>query len=181
VRLGVPGLDELWGGSLAPGASVALTGPAQSGKTWFAVQFLLAGAERGDLLLYAKVSPRKEARETLPLTARLAELEKSGRATLQSERLNRPLTAWLGTWLEQNGKEARVAIEVASSIDELSPREASWLADAQRELAARGVAARLQRTDRPVTATVSELALVKHCAARASMQQQRRLRCASCG
>ncbi len=86
VRLGVPGLDELWGGGLTPGASVALSGPAQSGKTWFAVQFLLAGAERGDVVLYAKVSQRKEARETLPLAGRLADLEKSGRVTLHNER-----------------------------------------------------------------------------------------------
>ncbi len=141
LRFGVPGLDELLAGALVPGASVALSGPSQSGKTWLALQFLLAGAERGDALLYAKVSSRKEARETLPLAAQWDELVRAGRATQLAERLNRPITTWLGTWLDRFGRDARVVIEVASSAPELSPREASWISDAQRELLARGVSA----------------------------------------
>jgi AraC-like DNA-binding protein/ABC-type glycerol-3-phosphate transport system substrate-binding protein len=135
LRLGAPGLDELVGGALAPGAALALSGPPQSGKTWLAVQFLLA-AEPGDSLLHVRVSPRKEAREELPLASRLRE---QGHATLQNERLNRPVTPWLNSWLERVGRDARVAIEVAADIDELSPRESIWVADAHRELRERGV------------------------------------------
>ena len=141
VKLGVPGLDALIGAALAPGASIALSGPAQSGKTWLAVQFLLAGNTDGQALLYVKVSPRKEAPEVLPFAEQLREFERSGRASVKSERLNRPLAPWLGAWLDRAGSDSRIVIEVAASIDELSPREASWLSDARRELALRGVTA----------------------------------------
>jgi AraC-like DNA-binding protein len=135
----VPGLDELLVDALAPGAGVVVSGPAQSGKTWLAVQFLLEGAEQGSALLYAKVSPRREARETLPLAERVTELTRLGRLTVQHERLNRPITSWLGTWLDRFGRDVRVVLELAASLDALSPREASWLGDAQRELRERGV------------------------------------------
>lgn len=141
MKLGVPGLTALIGAAVVPGASIALSGPAQSGKTWLAVQFLLAGSGDGQALLYVKVSPRKEAHEVLPFAEQLRELEQSGRANVKGERLNRPLTPWLGAWLDSAGSDARIVIEVAANIDELSPREASWLGDAQRELVARGVTA----------------------------------------
>ena len=141
VKLGVPGLDALIGAAMGPGSSIALSGPAQSGKTWLAVQFLLAGSTERQALLYVKVSPRKEAHEVLPFAEQLRELEQSGRATIKGERLNRPLAPWLGAWLESAGSDARIVVEVAANLDELSPREASWLSDAQRELAARGVTA----------------------------------------
>lgn len=161
VRLGVPGLDELLGNALQAGASVALSGPAQSGKTWLAVQFLLAGAAQGATVLYVKVSARKQPRETLPFAEQLAELETSGRATLQNERLNRPLTAWLVSWLERFGRDVRVVVEVAASVDELTPREASWVTDAARELAERGVTAlftvRASGTEPRVIAQLSQL------------------------
>jgi AraC-like DNA-binding protein/KaiC/GvpD/RAD55 family RecA-like ATPase len=139
VALGTPGLDEVLGRALPAGACIALSGPPQTGKTWLAVQFLLAGAEQGDSVLYAKVSPQQGPRETLPFAARLSELSKQGRCVLQSERLNRPLMAWLGAFLERFGRDARVVLEIATGIEQLSPRESAWLGDAQRELAARAV------------------------------------------
>ena len=111
VKLGVPGLDALIGAAMGPGSSIALSGPAQSGKTWLAVQFLLAGSTERQALLYVKVSPRKEAHEVLPFAEQLRELEQSGRATIKGERLNRPLAPWLGAWLESAGSDARIVVE----------------------------------------------------------------------
>jgi circadian clock protein KaiC len=45
---GVPGLDEMTGGGYPAGDAVLLTGPAGSGKTTFATQFLAAGLARGE-------------------------------------------------------------------------------------------------------------------------------------
>ncbi len=161
LRLGVPGLDEVLVGALEPGACLALSGPAQSGKTWLAVQFLLAGAEHGESVLYVKVSPRKESRETLPLAEKLDELVLQGRVTLQNERLNRPLTPWFTAFIDRVGRDARIVIEIAASIDELSPREGLWVTDAAHELAARGITSlltiRAPGTEPSVIAAVSKL------------------------
>ncbi len=55
----------------------------------------------------------------------------------------------------------RIAIEIASSVDELSPREAAWIADAQRELSTRRITAlftlRAAGADPAVIAQVSKL------------------------
>lgn len=141
MRLGLPGLDELLEGALGSGASVALSGPAQSGKTWLAVQFLLAGAAQGQTLLYARVSARKELREQLPFAQQLGELAERGRFTQLSERLNRPLSSWLVPFVERHSREVRVAIELSCELSQLSPREVAWVGDAQRDLLERGVAA----------------------------------------
>lgn len=45
---GVPGLDEMTGGGYPAGDAVLLTGPAGSGKTTFATQFLADGLTRGE-------------------------------------------------------------------------------------------------------------------------------------
>jgi circadian clock protein KaiC len=48
LSTGVPGLDEMMGGGIPQGDVVMLTGPAGSGKTTFATQFIADGLARGE-------------------------------------------------------------------------------------------------------------------------------------
>jgi circadian clock protein KaiC len=45
---GVPGMDEMIGGGIIAGDAVLLTGPAGSGKSTVATQFMVAGLSRGE-------------------------------------------------------------------------------------------------------------------------------------
>ena len=45
---GVPGLDEMMGGGIPAGDAILLVGPAGSGKTTFATQFVAEGLRRGE-------------------------------------------------------------------------------------------------------------------------------------
>jgi circadian clock protein KaiC len=47
LRTGVPGLDDMMGGGIPEGDAVMLTGPAGSGKTTFAAQFVAQGLSEG--------------------------------------------------------------------------------------------------------------------------------------
>jgi len=48
LETGVPGLDEMMGGGIPAGDALLLTGPAGSGKTTFATQFIVAGLRAGE-------------------------------------------------------------------------------------------------------------------------------------
>lgn len=53
LRTGVPGLDEVTGGGIPAGDVVLLTGPAGSGKTTFATQFVAQGLSDGESCVVA--------------------------------------------------------------------------------------------------------------------------------
>jgi circadian clock protein KaiC len=53
VSSGIAGLDEMMGGGIAIGDSLVLAGPAGSGKTTFAVQFIAAGLRDGESAVIA--------------------------------------------------------------------------------------------------------------------------------
>jgi circadian clock protein KaiC len=48
LSTGVPGLDEMIGGGVIAGDAVMLTGPAGSGKSTVATQFMVAGVTKGE-------------------------------------------------------------------------------------------------------------------------------------
>jgi circadian clock protein KaiC len=66
ARLGISGLDDILAGGLARGHLYLLEGSPGTGKTTAALQFLLQGAQEGELGLYVTLS---ETDEELRLTA----------------------------------------------------------------------------------------------------------------
>lgn len=58
---GVPGLDEMMGGGIPQGDVVMLTGPAGSGKTTFATQFIAQGLASGEACVVAVFEEFPEA------------------------------------------------------------------------------------------------------------------------
>jgi circadian clock protein KaiC len=57
---GIPGLDEILGGGLPAHRLYVVEGDPGSGKTTFALQFLLEGASRGERVLYVTLSETRE-------------------------------------------------------------------------------------------------------------------------
>ncbi|MCD6372449.1 MAG: AAA family ATPase [Thermococcus sp.] len=60
IRSGVPGFDELIEGGLIPGKAYLVTGPPGSGKTTFAMQFLVEGARNGERVAYISLVHKPE-------------------------------------------------------------------------------------------------------------------------
>lgn len=67
AKLGVPGLDDILVGGLSRGHLYLLEGSPGTGKTTIALQYLLEGAQRGEVGLYVTLS---ETEGELRLTAR---------------------------------------------------------------------------------------------------------------
>lgn len=57
---GIAGLDDVTGGGLARGRVFLLEGSPGTGKTTFALQFLMAGAARGEKVLYITLSETED-------------------------------------------------------------------------------------------------------------------------
>jgi circadian clock protein KaiC len=61
LATGVPGLDDMMGGGIPAGDVVLLTGPAGSGKTTFATQFVAQGLAEGESCVVAVFEEYPEA------------------------------------------------------------------------------------------------------------------------
>ncbi|ONG46621.1 circadian clock protein KaiC [Pseudoroseomonas deserti] len=60
ISTGVPGLDDILGGGLAPSRLYLTEGMPGSGKTTLALQFLIAGRDAGERCLYITLSETQE-------------------------------------------------------------------------------------------------------------------------
>ncbi len=65
VATGIAGLDEIVGGGLPKNHAYLVQGEAGTGKTTFAFQFLLAGARRGERVLYISILQSKQEIEEM--------------------------------------------------------------------------------------------------------------------
>jgi AraC-like DNA-binding protein/ABC-type glycerol-3-phosphate transport system substrate-binding protein/KaiC/GvpD/RAD55 family RecA-like ATPase len=139
VTSGVTGLDGLLGGGFLEGSCAVLAGPASTGKTWFTFHFLRAASLRGEAALYVHLSREHNEREALHLPEPFAKAVSESAIALRRDRLNRALSPWLGALLDELPQGARVALELAADVRELSARELGWIADAERLLSERGV------------------------------------------
>jgi len=63
LMTGIPGLDDILAGGLIPERLYLIDGNPGSGKTTFALQFLLEGARRGEKCLYVTLSETREELE----------------------------------------------------------------------------------------------------------------------
>jgi circadian clock protein KaiC len=65
ISTGVPGLDDILGGGLAPKRLYLIEGVPGSGKTTLALQFLSVGRSAGERCLYVTLSETREELETV--------------------------------------------------------------------------------------------------------------------
>ncbi len=61
IKVGIEGVDELLNGGIPAGSLVLLAGPAGSGKTMFALEFLYRGALKGEKGFYLSLEEREDA------------------------------------------------------------------------------------------------------------------------
>lgn len=78
---GVPGLDDLMGGGIPAGDALMLGGPAGSGKTTFATQFISEGLRRGESAVIAVFEeyPEEYLARAATRDQHLAEMQASGK------------------------------------------------------------------------------------------------------
>jgi KaiC/GvpD/RAD55 family RecA-like ATPase len=84
ISTGIRGLDEVLKGGLPKGRTILVVGSPGSGKTTFAVQFLVGGAKAGEPGLYVSLDEKPE-RVKIDLSSfgwNLDSLEQSGKLTL---------------------------------------------------------------------------------------------------
>lgn len=81
IKSGIKGLDELLGGGFPKGKCILLVGGPGSGKTIFAIQFLVAGAEGEEPGLYISLDekPEEVKEEMSSLGWDLESLERKGK------------------------------------------------------------------------------------------------------
>ncbi len=136
-RTGVPGLDDKLSGGLLRGSSILLLGAAGSGKTYFALQFLLEAMNQGErgLYLYVGAASPLLAR-SLPFQDQLSAQEKQFRFQIVAQALDEEIKEPLERFLSSlHGLErTRVALEVGKPADLMTEKELAFVAALQRRL-----------------------------------------------
>lgn len=135
--LGIPGLDEQLGGGILRGSSLLLLGPAGSGKTFFALQFLLEAMHRGERGLYLYIGAASPLLvRGLPFQDELAAQERQFRFQALSQPLDEAIREPLERFLAglQGLQRTRVAMEVGKAADLMSEKELDFVARLQRRL-----------------------------------------------
>ena len=81
LSTGVPGLDDLMGGGILAGDAVMVTGPAGSGKSTFATQFIAEGLREGENAVIAVFEeyPEEFLARAIGRHPEMEELERTGR------------------------------------------------------------------------------------------------------
>jgi ABC-type glycerol-3-phosphate transport system substrate-binding protein/KaiC/GvpD/RAD55 family RecA-like ATPase len=135
--LGIPGLDDRLGGGVLRGSSLLLLGPAGSGKTFFALQFLLDAMHRGERGLYIYIGTASPLLvRGLPFQDELGAQERQFRFQAVSqpldEEIREPLERFLGSL--QGMQRTRVAMEVGKAAEQMSEKELAFVARLQRRL-----------------------------------------------
>lgn len=84
LATGVPGLDEMMGGGIPVGDAVMLAGPAGSGKTTFATQFIAEGLRQGEaaVIVVFEEYPEEYVARAESRDQNLEEMIKSGKLNL---------------------------------------------------------------------------------------------------
>jgi circadian clock protein KaiC len=137
INSGIPGFDKLIEGGFEKNSVNLIIGNSGSGKTIFAVQFLIEGIKNGEKCLYVTFEEKKEEfyRNMLDFGWNLSELEKQGKFTFLEYTPEK-----VKTMLEEGGgmieslildkKIARIVIDSITSFallfaQELDKREAA--------------------------------------------------------
>ncbi len=60
VRIGIEGLDQMMGGGLIPGSIGAIIGTYGTGKTTFALEFIMEGLRQGEKVIYISLEERAD-------------------------------------------------------------------------------------------------------------------------
>ena len=157
-RTGVPGLDDKLSGGLLRGSSVLLLGAAGTGKTHFALQFLLEAMNQGERGLYLYVgSASPLLARSLPFQDLLAAQEKQFRFQMVAQSLDEEIKEPLERFLSSlHGLErTRVALEVGKPAELMSEKELAFVASLQRRLQDGGATTLV--TDRHVPTNWSQL------------------------
>ncbi|MFP3255191.1 MAG: ATPase domain-containing protein [Thermoplasmata archaeon] len=84
VKTGIYGLDELIGGGIPKGHTVAVIGPFGTGKTTFGMQFLNYGLQNGERCIFISLEEEKESiiRTSEAFGWRFGEYVKNGMLTI---------------------------------------------------------------------------------------------------
>jgi KaiC/GvpD/RAD55 family RecA-like ATPase len=110
VTSGIKGLDEILKGGLPKGRTILVVGSPGSGKTTFAVQFLVGGAKSGEPGLYVSLDekPERVKADLASFGWKLDSLEEAGKLTfIDATQLRRP---WFRQPEQTLGKDNPVSL-----------------------------------------------------------------------
>ena len=120
VTIGIPELDKLFGGGIYRGSTTLLAGPTGSGKTFIALKFAVAGAERGEKTYYISFEESVEQLSTMlkTMNVSLKTLNQKLRIISLSARLSTPgaIYSYISRLIEEE-EIHRIILDGASALE----------------------------------------------------------------